>query len=352
MNRARVPALAVVALAFLAGCSLFAPFEAEDAAAIDKSLHKAAAAAQQSHDYGLALRYFRQLYTANPNDLTAALGYARNLRYTGTPGRAAQVLEKALKVGPEDTRLMAELGKVQIATGRPHEAVELLAKALSLGEADWRSYTALGIANDHIGQRLEALQAYQAAQVLSPDNVAIINNMALSAALAGDMEEGTRLLEKAATLPGATAQVRQNLALLYGVGGKLAAAERLARLDLPADLVARNLAYYREMRDGVQLRALNAASGAGENAAPQQPYVIEVGPYATAQQAIKGWRSISSQDLAYSQLKVEIVSRRIGQRPMTEYLAAVGPFPTRGSAKTACGKLQARSLMCWVVQTQ
>ena len=348
MNRARVPALAVVALAFLAGCSLFAPFEAEDAAAIDKSLHKAAAAAQQSHDYGLALRYFRQLYTANPNDLTAALGYARNLRYTGTPGRAAQVLEKALKVGPEDTRLMAELGKVQIATGRPHEAVELLAKALSLGEADWRSYTALGIANDHIGQRLEALQAYQAAQVLSPDNVAIINNMALSAALAGDMEEGTRLLEKAATLPGATAQVRQNLALLYGVGGKLAAAERLARLDLPADLVARNIAYYREMRDGVQQRDL----GPEGNGNTLRPYVIEVGPYATAQQAIKGWRSISSQDLAYSQLKVEIVSRRIGQRPMTEYLAAVGPFPTRGSAKTACGKLQARSLMCWVVQTQ
>mgnify|MGYP002821880491 CR=1 FL=1 len=346
MNGARMPALAVVALAFLAGCSLFMSDEAEEAAAIDKSLHKAALSAQQSNDYGLALRYFRQLYTANPSDLTAALGYARNLRYTGTPGRAAQVLETALKVAPEDTRLMAELGKVRIATGRPHEAVELLDKALSLGEADWRSYAALGIANDHIGERMQALQAYEAAQVLSPDNVAIINNMALSAALAGDMEEGTRLLEKAATLPGATAQVRQNLALLYGIGGKLVAAERLARLDLPADLVARNIAYYREMRDGVQQRDL----GPEGNGNTHRPYVIEVGPYATAQQAIKGWRSISGQDVAYSQLKVEIVSRRIGQRPMTEYLAAAGPFPSRDSAKNACSKLQARNLMCWVVQ--
>ena len=225
-------------------------------------------------------------------------------------------------------------------------SVELLNKALSLGEADWRSYAALGIANDHIGERMPALQAYEAALVLSPDNVAIINNMALSAALAGDMEEGTRLLERAATLPGATAQVRQNLALLYGVGGKLVAAERLARLDLPADLVARNLAYYREMRDGVQQREL----GPEGKSSAQRSYVIEVGPYATAQQAIKGWRSIISQDTAYSQLKVEIVSRRIGERPMTEYLAAAGPFVTRNSARNACSKLQARNLMCWIVQ--
>jgi tetratricopeptide (TPR) repeat protein len=268
------------------------------------------------------------------------------MRYTGTPGRAALVLEKALKVAPEDTRLMAELGKVRIATGRPHQAVELLDKALSLGEADWRSYAALGIANDHIGERMQALQAYEAAQVLSPENVAIINNMALSAALAGDMEEGTRLLERAATLPGATAQVRQNLALLYGVGGKLVAAERLARLDLPPELVARNLAYYREMRDGVQQRDLGLQGMGGT----QKHYVIEVGPYATAQQAIKGWRSISSLDTAYSRFKVEIVSRRIGQRPMTEYLAAAGPFPSREGAKNACSKLQARNLMCWVVR--
>jgi hypothetical protein len=170
--------------------------------------------------------------------------------------------------------------------------------------------------------------------------------MALSAALAGDMEKGTRLLEKAAVLPGATAQVRQNLALLYGVGGKLVAAERLARLDLPPDLVARNLAYYREMRDGVQLRSLGT-EGKGGN---QTSYVIEVGPYATAQQAIKGWRSISRQYTAYSPLKVEIVSRRIGQRPMTEYLAAAGPFANRDGAKNACSKLQARNLMCWVVR--
>ena len=84
MNGARMPALAVVALAFLAGCSLFMSDEAEEAAAIDKSLHKAALSAQQSNDYGLALRYFRQLYTANPSDLTAAEPVSSQPRYVDT----------------------------------------------------------------------------------------------------------------------------------------------------------------------------------------------------------------------------------------------------------------------------
>jgi Flp pilus assembly protein TadD len=53
------------------------------------------------------------------------------------------------------------------------------------------------------------------------------------------------MLRAAAARPDATIQVRQNLALLLGLQGRLTEAEKLARQDLPPALVANNMAYLR-----------------------------------------------------------------------------------------------------------
>ena len=80
---------------------------------------------------------------------------------------------------------------------------------------------------------------------------------------AGGHGEGPRaeaMLRAAAARPDATIQVRQNLALLVGLQGRLTEAEKLARQDLPPELVTNNMAY------------LRAANGQGETSAPSRSW--------------------------------------------------------------------------------
>ena len=78
-----------------------------------------------------------------------------------------------------------------------------------------------------------------------------MSNLALWCAAHGERAQAETLLRKAAVQPGASAKVRQNLALVLGMEGKLAESERLMREDLPPPLADNNLAY------------LQAVSGAG-----------------------------------------------------------------------------------------
>jgi Flp pilus assembly protein TadD len=66
----------------------------------------------------------------------------------------------------------------------------------------------------------------------------------------GDPAQAERLLRTAYARPGATMQVRQNLALVLGLQGRFDEAETLARQDLPPDLVANNMAYLRAAAQG------------------------------------------------------------------------------------------------------
>jgi Flp pilus assembly protein TadD len=61
----------------------------------------------------------------------------------------------------------------------------------------------------------------------------------------GDLPGAEKLLRQASALPTATIQVRQNLALVIGLQGRLDEAEKLARQDLPPESVDNNLAWLR-----------------------------------------------------------------------------------------------------------
>ena len=60
-----------------------------------------------------------------------------------------------------------------------------------------------------------------------------------------NLTQAEALLRQAAALPDATISVRQNLALVLGLQGRIAEAERLARQDLPPQTVENNLAWLR-----------------------------------------------------------------------------------------------------------
>ena len=353
-----IPAILILATG---SCQNMPPLNPEkESAAIDRSLHQVARDAEQSGDYGSALRYFQQLHEKNPDDVEAVLGYARNMRYTGSPGRGAQLLEGTLENGPEDPRLLSELGRAQLAMGNYDRAIATLIDALDVGGGDWRTYVALGIAQDQLGIHERARRSYDAALTLSPDNAVILTNLGLSRALAGDLDEGITILERAIVTPGTDARARQNLALLYGISGNIEAARKLGRLDLPDEIVDANIAYYRELREPtkdqsgkaeIQDRIGNALrhSRATPTRGDIRQFRIEVGAFNTIDEAIQSWEGLQRQHGGLlGNLSIEFV--KSGPATGSRILAWAGPFDAFDRARQVCADLEIRGVGCWVVQ--
>ena len=231
-----------ILLFILAGCATGEDVGGE--AALSESLYHAAVEAQQNTDYVAAVSYFRKLRERRPDDRRALLGLTRNLRYVGATTEAMSILEKNKQKNPDDWELLAELGMAKLAAGKTADAIEQLKDVIERGPGDWRAYSALGVAYDSIESYDAAKEAYGKALELSKDNPAVLNNMAISAALEGNIESAITILQLVAAKARQNPQIRQNLALFYGIKGELGKAEALSRMDLDEEAVRNNLAFY------------------------------------------------------------------------------------------------------------
>lgn len=211
---------------------------------ISNFLRSAAEISQSTNDYEAAAGYYRNLRARNPGDIGATIGMARNLRLAGHAGEAVRMLTVSLEQNPSQLDVKAELGKAQLAAGLSREAIATLSDVVTRVPGDWRALSALGIAHDVTGDPEKAQTRYNAALVVSPNAVSVLNNLALSLTLSGNLAGGIKTLERAARLHNAGVQVRQNLALLYAMKGDLNAAERLLKRDLSTRIVQHNLRYY------------------------------------------------------------------------------------------------------------
>lgn len=321
----------------------FKPFD--ETKAVENSLRKVAIASQQTQDYGAAVRYYEQLHEKDPEDIESTLGYARNLRYSGTPARAVQMLEAVLSDGLENPRLLSELGRALIASGKPDRAITPLTEAISTGQNDWRTMSALGIANDQLGRHAKARNYYRRAQRVSPENTAILNNLALSWALSGDLDRSLMILERANKMPDASSQIRQNLALLYGVKGDEKRAHELARLDLPEDSVQENLRYYVNLREGDGAKPVVQKS----DGPIRGPFALQIGKYPSAEGALNNWQIIQRQNTDLLGIYDVSVYDNKDNGP-TPILAWVGPVDNLKKANYLCLALTSRGLNCLVVR--
>ena len=195
----------------------------------------------------------------DPRDPEATLGLAQALRTLGSFDDAAVIVDRYLMANADDLECLLELARIHIARGQGFYAVAPARHALALAPRDWRAPSLLGVAYEQASRDEEALAAHRQAQALAPNNPSVISNLAMYLAGHGDAAQAESLLRAAAVMPGATAQVRQNLALVLGLQGRLDEAEKIAREDLPPEVVANNMAY------------LRAASGP-EPAAPQRDW--------------------------------------------------------------------------------
>ena len=181
----------------------------------------------------------------DPTDAPAGVELAAALRALGRYPEASDAAGKVLVLYPDNLDALLESARASIAAGKGFYALDPLRRAEKVAPRDWRVYSLLAVAHDQNQQPDAARAAYGQALALSPDNPAVLSNLGLWYATHGKAAEGEGYLRRAAAQPSASAQERQNLALVLGMEGKLADAESLMREDLPPEVAAGNLAYLR-----------------------------------------------------------------------------------------------------------
>lgn len=186
----------------------------------------------------------------DPQDVQAGLGLSRALRALGKYEEAAAAAERLRVMAPGQEEVLLEIARAHIGRGQGFYAIEPAQQAAGLAPRDWRPATLLAVAFEQAQRDDEALAAHRQALALGPQVPAVLVNYAMFQAGHGAPAEAEKLLRTAAALPGAGAQVRQNLALVIGLQGRFDEAERLARQDLPPELVASNMAFLRAAAAG------------------------------------------------------------------------------------------------------
>ena len=180
-----------------------------------------------------------------PADLDTQLKLAAALRLLGRHEEAGAAADRAMQLAPTSVEAMLESGRARIGADQAFYAIEPLNAAAAAAPRDWRPHSLLGVAMEQVKRFEDAKGEYARALQLSPENPAVLSNLALLLAAQGDRAQAEALLRRAAAQPTATAQERGNLALVLGLGGKVAEAEQIIRRDLPPELAEQNLAYLR-----------------------------------------------------------------------------------------------------------
>lgn len=206
----------------------------------------APATAQQRAAYDRADPLARSVFWAreaeiNPADPIAGVRLAQALREMGRHERAAEAAQGVLMVQPGNVEAMLELGRVHIARGQAFYGIEALERARDAAPTDWRPLSLLGVAYQQVRRGADAQDAWAQALRLSPENATVLSNMAMARVADGDAAGAEPLLRRAAAQPGATLQMRQNLALVLGLNGRRDEAEQILRRHLPPDQADRNL---------------------------------------------------------------------------------------------------------------
>lgn len=210
------------------------------------SLLNVAERLRRSGDYRSALSFYQRARQRKPENPEVFIGMGQTLLAMKASEHAARTLKHAVKLAPENETTRASLAKALLAEGNASEAraqYEWLVKAAP-DNADY--YNGLAICLDVLGKHGAAQDNYSMALNLESENAALRNNLALSFAFAGKYEAALALLRD--TMASARPATRQNLALIHGLAGDMAEAEKIARQDLSEKAVANNLKLYKRLR--------------------------------------------------------------------------------------------------------
>lgn len=199
-------------------------------------------------DLNGAVEMYSRAADADPDSPLPPAALGDTLRRLGRYREAEEVFHRELSERPFSGLALQGYGILLIEQDQPDAAITLLMPAVDEDLADHRVFNVLGIAYDALGDHTEAQNQYLAGLTLAPGNRSLSNNMAMSLALQERYEAAVDQIEGLMTGTEADESLKHNLALIYGLGGKIGEAGAILRQMLPEADVVNNLAYYQNLR--------------------------------------------------------------------------------------------------------
>lgn len=180
-------------------------------------------------------------------DTRLLLRYAGLLRKARKYDEAIRYYNRLLALEPEDIDALEGKALCLVDKGQLDEADPVLTKIISKDKKRWKALNAAGISFSLRSRINEALQYYKAALEVSPNNVTVLNNIALAMAFNRDFDNAITFLERArslATEDYIKKRLDLNLSLIHGIAGNMEQAEKLARPHLSEPALFNNMGLY------------------------------------------------------------------------------------------------------------
>lgn len=216
----------------------------------DQKIGKLLAEAQQamqSNRPKQAIRAARQVLDISPNNAPALYisGLAENAR--GRQDVALNFLELAHKASPNVPEIQFNLGVLYGLAGRTQDAEEIFLKMLPAQQDNVNVLANLGRAQYANGKWKEAARSLEAASKLAPGHHGILEQLAASLQMSGDLRGAEKAYRRALAINGASPEVHYNLGTLlsqkYDVDGALSAYKQAVHLNPKHGLAQRNLGH-------------------------------------------------------------------------------------------------------------
>ncbi|MFQ5972228.1 MAG: tetratricopeptide repeat protein [Alphaproteobacteria bacterium] len=215
----------------------------------DRNSHmQLATAARAGGDYATAIRLLRRTVDSHPLDVEPLIELGDTLHEARAYDKAIEAFERARFLAPKNQLAHSGLGRANLGLRQPYDALKHFDEALRIAPQDLVSMNGRAVALDMVGRHDEAQDTYRQALDLQPRNHLVQNNLALSLLLTDRYGEAVEILERLSFAPDATPQMRQNLALAYGLMGDMEVAAQVARMDLDPGMVENNLRFYQVIR--------------------------------------------------------------------------------------------------------
>ncbi len=157
----------------------------------------------------------------NPKDPTLAMAYVRVLKSAGKRNEALAVLDAASDANPAEMMIAVEQGLLALELGQSVKAEGALQKAAGGRDRDWRVLSGLGIAASSQGNQKAAQRHFAQALEVSPNNPAVLNNLAVSLILDRKVDQAEAVLRRAGKAGAPRQQVAQNLALIKALKSEM-----------------------------------------------------------------------------------------------------------------------------------
>ena len=231
--------LPVCLMLALAGCA--------SSSKVDTTTTGSIAEPQTQADFLQAVNYWGKKYAVEPKNRDIDVKYASALRRTGRSDQAVAVLQKAVIYFPDDREVLAEYGKALAAAGSYDQALDAIRRAETPDNPNWQLISAEAAILDQMDHHDEARNLYAQALKYAPNEPTVLSNYGMSYVLTGELPQAEHLLRQAIAVPNADSRVRQNLALVVGLQGRFAEAEKIAGAEMSPTQAKANIAYLEQM---------------------------------------------------------------------------------------------------------